>query len=49
MNFISKLWNNIRPLSSRERMEAYLAESVDIADLERRLKKLENENLSGWV
>lgn len=49
MNFISKLWNNIRPLSRRERMEAYLAESVDIADLERRLKKLENENLSGWV
>lgn len=49
MNFISKLWNKIRPLSRKERMEAYLAESVDMVDFERRLKKLENENLSGWV
>lgn len=49
MNFISKIWNAIKPLSRTQREEAYLAQSTDLIDLERRIKKLENNNLSGWV
>jgi hypothetical protein len=49
MNFISKVWNTIKPQSRREQDEAYLAKATDLTDLERRIKKLENDNLSGWI
>jgi len=49
MNFVSKIWNSIRPLSRKQREEAYLAQATDLTDLERRIKRLENTNLSGWV
>ena len=37
---IRRLWNRIRPKSQRELQDEYLADSVDLTDLERRLKKL---------
>lgn len=49
MNFVSKLWDVIRPKSRREEEESYLAKATDLTDLERRMKRLENDNLSGWV
>lgn len=49
MNFISKIFNAIKPQSRKEREETYLAKATDLTDLERRIKKLENDNLSGWV
>ena len=49
MKFVSKIWNAIKPLSRKQQEEAYLAQSTDLTDLERRIKKLENNNLSGWV
>lgn len=47
MNFISKVWDMIRPKSRREIEEAYLSRATDLTDLERRIKRLENGNLSG--
>lgn len=49
MKFVSKLWKSIKPLSQKEREEAYFARATDLTDLERRIKKIENSNLSGWV
>lgn len=49
MNFISKLWDAIRPKSRKEQEEAYLAKATDLTDLECRMKRLENDNLSGWI
>lgn len=49
MKLLSKLWNMIRPLTQREEEEKYLSEAKDLADLERRMKRLQNSNLSGWV
>lgn len=53
MNLLSKIWNYIRPKSEREREEQYLAESVDLVDLERRqqilARKHTNPNLHNWV
>ena len=53
MNWLNKVWDYIRPKSEREREEQYLAQSVDLVDLERRQKVLQNKhtnpNLSGWV
>ena len=44
-----KIWKHIKPKTEAERIEAYLSEASDMADLERRLKKLQNVNLNGWV
>lgn len=49
MNLVSKIWEAIRPMSRKEQDEAYLARATDLTDLERRIKRLENDNLSGWV
>ena len=49
MTLIRKIWNIFKPLSHRERQEAYLSKATDLTDLERRVKRLENDNLSGWV
>jgi len=37
-----KIWEYIRPKTRRELEEEYLAKSVDMVDLERRIKLLEN-------
>lgn len=49
MTLINKIWNTIKPLSRREREEAYLSKATDLTDLERRVRKLDDDNLSGWV
>lgn len=48
-NFLSKVWNKIRPKTERELQDEYLSQSADLADLERRIKYLENHNLRGWL
>jgi head-tail adaptor len=37
---LRKLWAMIKPLSEKEYIERYLSEAQDLADLERRLKKV---------
>lgn len=48
VNFITKVWKFIIPKTERQHLDAYLAKSVDLADLERRLKRTQNSNMSGW-
>jgi hypothetical protein len=47
-----KIWGYIRPKTRRELEEEYLAKSVDMVDLERRIKLLENPRknliMGGW-
>ncbi len=41
-------WSPSQPgLTKRE--EQWLSQSSDLVELERRIKKLENQNLRGWV
>lgn len=51
--FLLNFYNMIRPKTRIELEEEYLSKSVDMVDLERRMKILErpptNPNLSGWV
>lgn len=49
MKLVTKIWNAIRPKTQKEIEAEYLSNSTDHADLERRIKKLENSNLSGWA
>lgn len=53
MNLLNKFWQRIRTMTEREREEQYLAESVDLVDLERRQRALQqkhiNPNLHNWV
>ena len=50
-NFIKSLFTIEDYHQKQRRMrDAYLAESHDLVDLERRMRELErNENLKGWV
>lgn len=41
MTTLKKIWNVIRPKTDRELIEEYLAQSVDMVDLERRQKKIQ--------
>ena len=53
MKFIMKFFNNLAKSDERreqERQEAYLAKSVDIHDLEYRMRELEREKkVFPWV
>jgi len=46
---LKAVYKAIRPKTRRELEEDYLSESKDLTDLERRIKKLENNNLTGWI
>jgi len=48
VDIITKVWKFILPKTERQHLEAYLAKSSDLADLERRLKRTQNSNISGW-
>ena len=52
MNLLSKIYNYFRFKSDSELVEQYLSESVDLVDLERRQKLLQNKQanliLRGW-
>lgn len=48
-NFLSKVWNKIRPKTQLELQDEYLSQATDLADLERRMRYLQNHNLKGWV
>jgi hypothetical protein len=41
MNWLNKIWNAIRIKNEKELREEYLAQSVDMKDLERRLKLID--------
>lgn len=49
LNKIKTIFNAIRPKTRRELEYEYLSASTDLADLERRVKRLENPNLRHWV
>jgi len=40
INFLKKLWEKYRPLTSQEQIIKYLSESTDRYDLERRERNL---------
>jgi len=46
---IKNFFKSITQDHTRKMEEEYLAKSVDLADLERRQRKLMNKNLRGWV
>ena len=43
-----RIWNAIKPMSYRDMEEAYYAKATDLADLERRIRMVQNNNLAGW-
>lgn len=45
-NFLSKLWNKVRPRTQREIEDHYLSLATDLADLERRQKNLQRDLLT---
>ena len=51
INFICNLFKTETSFERQRKLrEAYLAESTDLVDLERRQRNLDrNENLKGWV
>jgi hypothetical protein len=44
-NKLTKFWMLIKPLSEREVVEKYLSDSTDLADLERRMRRVYNTGL----
>lgn len=49
LNRLKSLAKSLLPKTQKQLEEEYLAKSQDLTDLERRVKKLENPNLSGWL
>jgi len=44
-----KILNALTPKTQREMEEAYYAKATDLADLERRMRAVQNNQLRGWV
>lgn len=49
MNILGKLFRMIKPKTQREIEEEYFSKATDLSDLERRMRKVQNQNLRGWV
>lgn len=49
MIMLKRIWNFIKPKSQSQVEHEWLAQSHDLAELERRQKHLINKNLKGWV
>tara|TARA_B100000963_G_scaffold346033_1_gene350794 strand:- start:624 stop:776 length:153 start_codon:yes stop_codon:yes gene_type:complete len=49
IKILKKLWKLTKPRTQEQIEYDYLANSQDLADLERRQKVLMNKNLKGWV